>query len=138
MARHPMQYLFIAVLGVFLLGGCAGQYGGERAGAQILKVFPYPNYAIAPIIRPVVQELHLDADKTLTEGVGVRVIFRGSATAPGRGEPGSVSVQPMNNRQTAVTVTGGRHEKNQRAPDADPELAEAIFKGIDAAVRASL
>jgi hypothetical protein len=133
-----MQLFLISLLGLLVLGGCAGQYGGEREGAQILKVFPYPNYAIAPVIYQVVQELNLNADKTLTEGVGVRVIFKGSTSAPGRGESGSVSVQPMNNRQTAVTVTGGRHEKNQPVPDADPELAQAIFQAIDAAVRANL
>jgi hypothetical protein len=138
MTRHPTQYLFVAALSVFLLGGCAGRFGGERENAQILKVFPYPNYAIAPVIYQIVQKLNLNVDKTLSEGAGIRVVFKGSASAPGRGEPGSVSVQPMNNRQTAVTVTGGRHNKNQPAPDADPELAQAIFRSIDATVRANL
>jgi hypothetical protein len=138
LSRFTLKNLLAVLLVGFALSACVTQPREQKDFGMVSKVFPYPLYAVVPVVNDVVRDLGLNFEMTRSEGRGIRAIFGGSADAPGRGEAGSVVVQPMNNRQTEVIVVAGARGKSQRGTEPDPVLAEAIFKAIDAAVRASV
>ena len=120
--------LFIISL---LVVGCASQSTVENSTGGITKVFEHAYDDVRPATLEAVQGLNVNINKTEPEGNGTRIIFSKSISAFSWGEVGRVSIKPLDETNTSVTVDTEKRSKYQITGTEESEFAEEIFQGIE-------